>query len=393
MVVHKRLVLAVSLVIIVLFTGGCWDRTEMENRGYVLGGAIDAVLPEAKGRYDLEKAFQDTGTRRYRLSYSLRKFRTGGGEKAGGSKEESIVYSAEGDSMFAATRAMWAEADFGMFLEGMQVLLVNEEVASQGVREVFDFFARNPEMRRRAKIYVTKGRAEDFLRTNSKNGEIRSLSLAKLNDKKVQTFTTASEFGYVSEALHSKRGFVVPVIYLEGDVFKAAGTAIFNGKGQMMGVAGESEAIGGKMWRRTIKQGQIVVPNPEKPDGLVVFELLESKVRVKPDFQGDTIRFILEGEFDGNIGECLPMGEEALNDKFLQMTAQAVTEELTRHAYAAFQRMKDVRAEGAELGDIIRRKNPQYWEQIKDRWDDEVFPTTEADVTIKVKIRGTGMIR
>ena len=395
MVGGKRMVLAVVLLITALVTGGCWDRKEIENRGYVLGAAIDQVSPEPKGRYDIDRAFQQVGTRRYRLSYELRKLKAGtAGEKSGGG-DENLVYSVESESIFAATRAISSKAQYGMFLEDMQVLLLSEEVAREGIREIFDLFARDPEMRRRAKIFVTKGRAEDFFNRKPKEGEINSIGFSKLevNAKRTPTMGSLSEFGYFSEALRSKKGFSAPVIYLEKDEVKAAGVALFNGKGHMMGLADEHETIGGKILRKKLTQGLIVVPNPDKPDTIVTFEIFEAKTTVKPDFAGNTVHFIIEGEFSGSLGESVPMQEKPFSDECLNGIAQAVAAELTNHTYAALKKAQAVRADTMEFGGLIRRKNPQYWEQIKDRWEDEIFPTVQADVTMKVKIRGSGMTR
>jgi Ger(x)C family germination protein len=204
---------------------------------------------------------------------------------------------------------------------------------------------------------------------------------------------SVSEFGYFSEALRSKQGFTAPVVYMEKDEIKAAGAALFNRKAQMVGIADEYETIGGKIWRNKLTQGLIVVSHPDKPETIVVFEIAESKTTVKPEFSGDTVRFIVEGEFIGSLGENMPMEEKPfIDEKSVNAIAQTVATELTNHTYATFTKLQTVHADSLALGDLIRRKNPQYWEKIKDRWEDEIFPTVEADVTIKVKIRGSGMI-
>jgi hypothetical protein len=80
-----------------------------------------------------------------------------------------------------------------------------------------------------------------------------------------------------------------------------------------------------------------------------------------------------------------------MDEKSVSAIAQAVAAELTNQTYAILTKIQTVHADTFALGDLIRRKNPQYWEKIKDRWEDEIFPTVEADVTMKVKIRGSGM--
>ena len=391
--VHPRRLLAAALVITAFLTGGCWDRKEIENRGYIVGAAIDHASPEAKGRYDLDRAFQQVGTRKYRLSYELPNFKKGDSGEQGG--YESKVFSAEGETVYAASRAIASKGYLPVFLEDLQVLLISEEVAREGIKEIFDVFLRYPGMRRRATILITKGRAEDFLKRKPKTGTaLNGLNYPKLATtvRKVPTLASFSEFGYFSDAIRSKQGFSAPVIYMEGDEIKAAGAALFNSKGQMVGIADEYETVGGKIWRNKFPQGAIMVSHPDKPETIAVFDVNESKTTVKPDFSGDTVRFIVEGEFGGTIGESEPVEEKPYSDEKNQNAiAQAVAAELTNHAYAVLKKEQTVHADTFELGGLIRRKNPKYWEKIKDRWEDEIFPTVEADVTITVKITGSGM--
>ena len=121
-VVHTRRLLAAALVMIAFITGGCWDRKELENRAYVLGMAIDYASPEPKGRYDLDRAFQQTGTRKYRLSYEMPKFKKSGSGEEGG--YDSIVYSAEGESIIAASRAIASKTALQIFIEDNQIFLI-----------------------------------------------------------------------------------------------------------------------------------------------------------------------------------------------------------------------------------------------------------------------------
>lgn len=390
---YTRRLLAAAIVIIAFLTGGCWDRKELENRAYVLGVAIDYASPEPNGRYDLNQAFQQTGTRKYRLSFEMPKFKKGSSGEQG--SYESIVYSAEGESIIASSRAIASKTALQIFLEHNQVFLISEDVAREGIREVFDPLLRSPGSRRRSAIVITKGRAEDFIKRKTKSGTpINSLNYPKLAEtvKKVPTMATESDFGYFSEALINKEGFTAPIVYMEKDEVKAAGAALFNRKGQMVGIANEYETIGGKIWRNKLSQGSIAVSHPDKPETMIVFEIADSKTTVKPDFSGNTVRFIVEGEFRGSLIENLPMEEKPFSDeKSVNAIAQAVADEITNHTYAVLRKEQTVHADTFVLGDIIRRKNPQYWEKIKDRWEEELFPTVEADVMIKVKISGSGM--
>ena len=136
-----------------------------------------------------------------------------------------------------------------------------------------------------------------------------------------------------------------------------------------------------------------MLPSPENPAEMVVFELFEANVTIMPVFERDTVRVRAECELVGSIAESIPMREQEFSGDFTRKVAKAVEEEYTSHAYAALKKIQSVKADTIDLGGLIYRKNPQYWEKIKDRWEEEIFPTVEADVKINVTIKVTGMTR
>ncbi|NLN41382.1 MAG: Ger(x)C family spore germination protein, partial [Clostridiales bacterium] len=58
------IVLLLIIVCMLLFTG-CWDRKDIENRGYVLGIAVDSYTPknsQTKGDEEKKEEFEETKT-------------------------------------------------------------------------------------------------------------------------------------------------------------------------------------------------------------------------------------------------------------------------------------------------------------------------------------------
>jgi hypothetical protein len=162
---HKKNSLICLLFGCSLLLSGCWDRKEIETRGYVLGITIDMAKSEPESKIDLLKAAQATGTNKYKVNFEMRKFNTkSGGNKPGTGEQESLVYAAEGESLFAIVRSVNAQYPAGLFFEDNQMLVFSESVAQDGIQDITDFIDRDPEFRRRAKVFVASGRAEDYLR-------------------------------------------------------------------------------------------------------------------------------------------------------------------------------------------------------------------------------------
>lgn len=379
--------MVLAIISISVFTAGCWDRKEIENRGYVLGIAIDHAQP-SEGKA-IDQTPQAAGERKYRVTVEMPKFR-----KSESSKEVSIgqshfLWSGEGESLFAIMRMLGNKVYFAPFFEDTQVIVISESVAREGLTNVLDFFTRDAEMRWRMNLFIAPHRAEDILGAKLKVEETNSIFLAKLlrNEAKSPYFAGKAVIGKAAKAIRRNRSIAVPLVILGDQEVRLERAALIDSRHKMVGELTELEVMGSKLLRRTLEQGSVVVPNPADPDKVAVFELYESKIKVEPHVKGDKVWFELDAKFTGTLGENMFTKQDALDTAFISKIEKSVEKELTRETRAAFQKQQQLKADASELGDLLDRYIPKYWKKVKDRWDEEVFPTAELFVTIDVQIR------
>ena len=385
----RKLLMGILFLLTLLVTG-CWDRKEIENRGYVLGLAIDHVVsPEPKGLYDLDRTPQTAGQRKYKLTLEMPKFSKPEGSKEAKKGQNHLIWAGEGESMFAITRMIATKTYFAPFFEDIQVLIFSEAVAREGVGNIIDFFLRDAEMRRRVKVFVTPGRAEDILKAQLQVEEVNSTFIGKLtaNTAKAPYFATKGELGQFAQAIRSKSAFIVPIVVVENDEVRLTKGAIFNKEQKMVGEMSELEILGGKILRKTLKQGIVVVPNPADPQHLAAFEIYENKMKVNSHMQDDQILFTVEAVLIGNLGENMVPEQDAVDPVFTKAVEKEIAATVTDSIKAAFSKQQQLKADVTELGGIVHRQHPEYWKKVKDRWDEEVFPMAQLDVKVKVSIR------
>ncbi|MDT8901579.1 Ger(x)C family spore germination protein [Anaeroselena agilis] len=385
----RRLLLAAALLIIILPLGGCWDRKEIENRGYVLGVAIDhAPAGEGTGKKEFLAAPQGAGRRKYRVTMELPKFRKEASKEIS-SSQQHLLWSAEGESMLAVARAINARVYFGMFFEDIQIMIFSEAVAREGIGGILDFWLRDAEIRRKVKLLVAPGHAEDVLKANFQVDEVNSVFIAKLpkNADRSPYFPSKATVGEISEAIRAKRSFVLPFVLVEGKEVKLAKAAVFDKRQRMIGELDEFEVYGGKLIRRELKQGVVVVANPAAPGKIAAFELYEADTKVTPHLEDGKLRFSLEAKFIGTIGENQVTGQDALDPEFTTAMEQAVATEYTQIARKSYDRQQALKVEIFGLGKLVYNRYPQYWKSVKDRWEEEVFPSTPIDIKIAVSVR------
>ncbi len=385
----RRLLLVVALIAITLPLGGCWDRKEIENRGYVLGVAVDhATAGEGSGKKEFLAAPQGTGQRKYLLTMELPKFRKEAGKEIS-SPQKHLIWAAEGESMLAIVRAINTKVYFGMFFEDIQIMIVSEAVAREGIGGILDFWLRDAEIRRKVKLFVAPGRAEDVLKASLQVDEMNSIFIAKMPNNAARSpyYPGKATVGEISEAIRGKRSFVLPFVLVEGKEVKLAKAAVFDRRQRMIGELDEFEVYGGKLIRRELKQGVVVVANPAAPGKIAVFELYEADIEVTPHLEGGNLRFSLEAKFVGTLGENQYPQQDALDPGFTKAMEQAVAAEYTRMARKAYVRQQALRVEIFGLGKLVYNRYPQYWKSIKDRWEEEIFPGVPIDINITISIR------
>ena len=385
----RRLLLIASLIALIMPLGGCWDRKEIENRGYVLGVAIDnAAAGEEAGKKEFLAAPQGAGQPKYLVTMELPKFRKEASKEIS-SSQKHLIWAAEGESMFAVARAINTKVYFSMFFEDIQIIIFSEAVAREGIGSILDFWLRDAEIRRKVKLLVAPGRAEDILKASLQVDEVNSIFIAKVTQNAARSpyFPSKATVGEISEAIRRKRSFLVPFVLVEGKEVKLAKAAVFDRRQRMIGELDEFEVYGGKLIRRELKQGVVVVANPADPRKIAVFELYEADIAVTPRLEGNNLRFSLEARFVGTLGESQVTGQDAIDPEFTKAVEQAVAAEYTRLAKKAYSRQQALRVEILGLGKRVYNRYPQYWKSVKDRWEEEIFPAVPIDIKIDVSVR------
>jgi len=384
-----------AMITLNLFVSGCWDNAEIENRGFVLGIAVDyAAAPESKEKSDLLHVTQEEAIRKYRVTFELPKFpKRGGAEQAGGTTEEHLIFAGEGQSLFAISRAISARIFWNLIYDDLQVIIINEAVAKAGIGGLMDFFTRYPGMRERSKVFITPGPAVGILKERLKVDEINSMHIAKLvrNVEKIPRFAETEDLNHIVRSMLEERSFMLPIILMENGDVKLTSGAVFNRRGEMVGELDEWEIVGAKIIRDKLHDGVFTVRGPVNSNKLVAVSIEESKSEVKSHLAEGKLRFTVDGKFICSIGENTDYEQKVLNPAYLAAIEQQLTDEFTRQTYAAYHGLQAMKADCVDLGLLVHREQPQYWKKVKDRWDDEIFPTVPLDVNIKVVIKQPGM--
>lgn len=389
-------------MMISLFTSGCWDRLELQERQFVLAVAIDTadegLTPsQNKNVNRVENFIQPHGSKMYRLSLQILQLSPPSSSGEGGMRSSNIsthVISSTGESMAEMIWDMLGQSNKSLWFEQVQTIVISEAAAKQGgLQPIVDFFIRSQEIRWLTKTVITSGEARPLLEYKPPNGEPSGIFIAnslRMYGKSTHVAGWHTDLGDISISHDNQRRVLMTRIELEDNIVKLGGTAIFK-DGKFIGYIDEYATLGNKLMSGIEKSALITFECPDHPGKILAFELFSNDTKLMPHIEGETIYYTLDVAMRGNIGEMqcrLQHGniEEGDITKLQQAVAEAVKQNIL-YSFHAFQNLKvDANAFGPKLAVY----NPLLWDKVKEHWDDEVFPKTSLIISVNVAIENVG---
>lgn len=366
--------------VLAIFTTGCWDRVEIEERGFVVGAGIDLAEGEEADHSKYVLTFQ---------------FVIPGGlqAKEGGSKSESknaafFNLSSSANTMFTAARDMSFLTSRSPYLQHLRLILISAELAASGdLATSLDLFLRDHEMRRATKIMVTEGKAGDLLETNPKNEKLPVMYFesAALNPTESSRIYPPTSIGDVQAYILSQSSFALPKIRRINGEVSVSGAALFDGSQKLKGFLNDDETSGLNILRGTAQDG---VMEFLLNDRYVAYEIKGLRRSIQADVSDpERIRFSIRLDMEGNIGESQE-GTELLDSGQLAEIEEKTAERLSRLTAKTLSKVQqEFGVDVIGLGEYLRRNHHAVWEEIKNDWEQGERYFTRCDIVVEARTK------
>jgi spore germination protein KC len=381
-----------SLIIIMTFSlllTGCWDNRDVTEINLVTAIGVDKTPDER-----VEIIFEIP-----RPSLT----RTGQGGGGGGSSQEKAVtiVSSEGDTTFIAGRSMAEKLAKGIFSSKMELLLIGEELARGGLKEVLDLMERDPEASMTAQVLLVKGvPVKQVMEAESKQEKIPSLHLVKSITVNQDSYGSSKEARVIDVlrevALPGKDPLIPVVEILEAeDELKVknmlvSGSAVFRGD-KLAGYLTATETRGWLLTENKVKASVYSLPSPNNEEENISFEMYSQTGQKKVEFLDGEPKLLIKIKVAGNIGESQEPAD--LTQRQMLEKLQAGIEEIIRkEVVSALNTAQEYQSDVFGFGDIIHRKHPQEWRKLQDKWP-EIFSKAPTEITVDVKLKKSGYTR
>ncbi|WP_085521279.1 Ger(x)C family spore germination protein [Tuberibacillus sp. Marseille-P3662] len=381
----KRIGIALMIVPI-LFLSGCWDRVEIEDRGFVTGVGLDPVenVPPDEQFKLIQQIVVPGGVS------------TGAsGSSGSGSKTkpfENMVSS--GETVMENIHNVAANTSRSPFYEHLKVILISQEVAqSMAFENTIDYFIRSPEMRRGIKILITKDPAQDILNLNPPSSDIPGLFINSIteNSYKNMQMLQPSRISDINEDLYNKQSFIIQTIFLQGSDLKVEGGAVFKGiSNKLIGFLTGQEVAGLKFIRGKASGGVIRPPFNNKH---VSFKIERAKSQMSASVKSK--RDITMNLTIGTEGAIYEIGTSVnlLSKTVLNQIEKAIGESIKKKVKHTITRLQDdLVADILGVNDYLKVHNWKLWNKIQGDWEngDKLFSKVKFNINVNVSLRNIG---
>ncbi|WP_170138831.1 Ger(x)C family spore germination protein [Oceanobacillus chungangensis] len=369
-----------------IFLAGCWGKIEIENRGFVIGTAIDLEGKQGNEKYNLLMTNQLINPA------AISKQSSGGG--GGGNQKGFINIQDKSDSLFAASRKMRHLTNLIPYYQHLKVILVSEEVIKEPglFSDVMDVFVRNHELRRGVKVFVTEGEANKILDFVPQIEKTPAMFIEKLTtNSKNAGILEPKRVDRLQNIFIYERSYFIPRVKLVNNEIVYDDAVIVSGENnQMIGTLNSEETKGLLYILGGTKGGSI---ETKFDDNLVNVETQSAKVKTKlTNKDKENFTFSLNINFEGTIEEHFGT-KDLLKEKSITEIEKDLEKDIKQLVERTIKKVqREYKADVIGLGDVIREKHYDLWKNIVYNWDrgENYFSKSTVEVNVKANISSTG---
>ena len=359
----------ILLIISTLFLYGCWDSVEINKREYLFAVGIDKEDDTLRFISEIPKINE-------------------------GSEEERLVYSNEGKSFADFYHLNYLHSDKVISDRLMQVIVLGEDLArdSEALKEIFDEIQRSPQMNRRVKICIAKGKAEDIIRTeipsNPIVGRFLSDMLVKLKRESYQDIFTFDEailhLGQTGNAM-------IAVVEVNEKSLKIERAAIVK-EYELIGFL-ETDELETLMLLLDPVNAGIRNINIEIDSTAISLGAVDVSMTDNIKLQGDKLKVDYYITLYCYI-DSFTIGNNSLEDRsFLNRVKEESIKKISESSTNTVEKLKSTyNADLLGIKDKLYKYHKRDYEKIMDKYD-EVFAQADIKVYYKMEIKSVGLVK
>lgn len=364
---NKWIILFLSLFLLT----GCWDKIELEDRGFAVSLGID----KKDDGYSVTVAIPNTAAL---------------AEKGGEDKARAIK-SADGGTIAEALRKVDIATRQSMYYGQLKMTVLGEDIMKDEklFREAIDAMERNRDINRKMIVLAAKGKASKILEADIPGEPMVGMYVYNYyrTNANQTGVTFRQDLKNTITELRSAGSTIIPVINTDKKEIALSGSAVINDF-KLAGYLDDKETRG-YMW---LNGGCNAVINIDYKNILIPIQINHSRSRIA--FYEDDGGIVCDASVHtkGTVAEYNLTGQSFTDQKLQEMSAILETK-LEEEILVSIKKLQEeLSADGYNLLDILRKRDYHLFLQVVEDWENEyknmkIIPSVHADIT------GTGALR
>lgn len=374
------------LIIPLLFLlTGCWNYNELNELAIITGVSVDIEDDKYTTTVLISNAKKSSSPENQ-------------------ASPSTTAYEGSGKTIYESFEDAASSISKKAYFGHMEVLILSEEILKEDLKNTLDFLFRYPQTRNEFYVVIAKNsKAGDVLKITTPLESFPSQNIAQnleiSNEQQGFVYTvTFNEF--VSSLLEKGNNAILPGIEIVGDL--KAGTSEDNLKetnptaylklstlglfkdDKFITWSDKEESEGINIINNKIEIAKLTSPCN---DGYTVTELSELKTKI--NYKDN--KFKIKIKATGNIQEVacnINLTKEEEIEKIKNKNIERIKELCDKAISLAKENKTDVFG----FGNMIYKKNPKYFKEIENIWDDELFLNIDVEYDIDLRLEAKGNI-
>ena len=379
----------IVLILMLFSLTGCWNYRELNQLAIATGFAVDLIDNE----YEVTIL----------ISNSQKK-----GSNESEDSASAAVYRGKGKTIFEAIKDCSLSISKQIYVSHIEVLILSEEVAKTKTSEVVDFLFRYPQTRNEFLMVIAQDcKAGDVFDVTTPLETFPSQNISKnleMTDK-LQGYTYTVTFNeFVKQIIEEGKNPVLPTISIVGDIIegnkdenieqiepntylKLGMLGAFNGF-NLINISNKDQSKGINLINDKIITTLITT---EYNDGYIVVELNESKTKKSVEIIDNKPKIKIEIKSSGSITE-ITSDAKVDKEEVIEEIKKNSEEEIKRLVLEGVNYSKEIKSDIFDFGNLIYKKDYKLWDEIKDKWDEELLGETIVEIEVKLDLKTKGSI-
>ncbi len=320
-----------------------------------------------------------------------------------------VTYNTKGESVYEAGKKLTTLTPRLPYYAHTQVIVIGEELATEGIRGSLDLFTRNVETRGDFNLLIARNStAKDILNVLTPLEHVpanKIINSMKGTEKAWGSIHSVILDDFVNLLNNNSKSAVLPAIEIKGQkklgigktnvekidtpvLLQYSGMAIFN-EDRLVGILSDEESRYFSYLNNKMQSTTEVISCPK--EGVLSTEITKSVAKTTGKFESGIPVMNVSINIEQNVAEVqcqIDLTKNSTIQKINDKTRDLIKDK-TEQLILTIQ--EKYRTDVFGYGEILHRSDPEEWSNIKNDWE-TLFQDLKVNVEVNVTTQGVGNI-